>query len=227
MSDSQPHKSRTARSYDELREAIVDAHYPPGERLKIDQICRDLKVSTGAAREALSRLTSEGFVIAEPQKGFVVAPISRRDLLQLTEVRIDVEARCLSDSIKYGDLIWEGRVLSVGHRLNSLGDVYKKVGTPEAKQWHQWHQEFHDQLASACNNAWWLRMRHQLYIQSERYRRMSGAADESDRDITSEHKQIADAALSRDSDRATAKLREHLSRTTEILLASKLPFADD
>ena len=30
MSDSATHKSRTARSYDELRDAIVEARYAPG-----------------------------------------------------------------------------------------------------------------------------------------------------------------------------------------------------
>ena len=31
----------------------------------------------GAVREALSRLTSEGLLVAEPQRGFGVAPISQ------------------------------------------------------------------------------------------------------------------------------------------------------
>lgn len=36
--------------------------------------------SLGAMRESLSRLVSEGLVIAEPQKGFRVAPISQEEL---------------------------------------------------------------------------------------------------------------------------------------------------
>lgn len=224
MVDQVKHRSRTARSYDELRDAIIDARYPPGDRLFIDQISRDLGVSSGAVREALSRLTAEGLVIAEPQKGFVVAQISRKDLVDLTQVRLVVEAQCLADSIKNGDLEWEGRLLSVHHRLNSLGDAHKKIGTPEAKLWHQLHEDFHDQLASACGNDWWQRLRRQLYTQSERYRRLSGPADESDRDIVGEHALIANAALERDSSAALQHLRDHLSRTTDILLASKLPF---
>ena len=220
------HKSRTAQTYEQLRDAIVDARYAPGEKLRIDYLSRDLQVSSGATREALSRLTAEGLVVAMPQKGFVVAPISRRDLKDLTEVRVEVEGRCLAQSIESGDLEWEGRVLSVHHQLNSLGDVYDLLGKPEIRRWHQLHEEFHDQLTSACTNTWWLRLRYQLYIQSERYRRLSGPADETDRDVAAEHTMIADATLARDIDEALRHMRNHLNRTTEILLASRMPFAD-
>lgn len=226
MTEHVTHKSRTARSYDELRDAIVEARFAPGEKLRIDHVSRDFNVSSGAVREALSRLTAEGLVTAEPQKGFVVTPISRRDLLDLTGVRVEVESQCLAQSIKNGDLDWEGRVLSAHHKLSTLGEAYKNAGSTEARQWHSLHEDFHDQLASACNNQWWLRLRRQLYIQSERYRRLSGPA-ETDRDILGEHSLIADAALARDSASAVTYLRNHLNRTTEILLTSQIPFSDE
>ena len=227
MNDIAEHKSRTARTYELLRDAIVEARHAPGEKLRIDHLSRELDVSSGAIREALSRLTADGLVVAEPQKGFVVAPISRRDLKELTDVRIEVEGRCLAESIETGDLDWEGRVLSIHHRLSSLGDVYKLSGTPDARRWHELHEEFHLQLTSACQNRWWLRLRRQLYIQSERYRRLSGPVDESDRDIVAEHTLIADAALARDTEAALRHMKDHLSRTTAILLTSRIPFTDD
>lgn len=227
MAERVNHKSRTARSYDELRDAIVEARYAPGEKLRIDHVSRDLGVSSGAVREALSRLTAEGLVIAEPQKGFVVTQITRQDLLDLTDVRLEVEGRCLALSIKHGDLDWEGRVLSAHHKLNSLGDAYKRPGSPEALQWHQLHEAFHDQLASGCANQWWMRLRRQLYVQSERYRRLSGPADETDRDIPGEHRLIADASLARDAESAVRHIRDHLSKTTQILVGSRMiPFDD-
>lgn len=227
MNENVTHKSRTAQSYDELRDAIVEAHHAPGEKLRIDHLSRELRVSSGAIREALSRLTAEGLVLAEPQKGFVVAPISRRDLVELTDVRIDVEGKCLTESIRTGDLDWEGRVLSAHHKLSSLGDAYKRIGTADARRWHKLHEDFHDQLASACDNQWWLRLRRQLYIQSERYRRLSGPADENDRDIVAEHAQIASTALARDVNQALQHMKDHLRKTTQILLTSRIPFADD
>ncbi|MDI3567508.1 GntR family transcriptional regulator [Bradyrhizobium sp. Arg816] len=70
----------------------------------IDQIAERFAVSLGAVREALSRLTSDRLVVAEPQRGFMVAPISAADLIDLTAVRIDIETRCLRSSIMRGTL---------------------------------------------------------------------------------------------------------------------------
>ncbi|MCB1341618.1 MAG: GntR family transcriptional regulator [Pseudooceanicola sp.] len=220
------HKSRTERTCAMLREAIIRSEYRPGERLRIDSLGKTLDASIGAVREALSRLTAEGLVIAEPQKGFVVSPISRRDLTDLTEVRMDVECRCLADSIAHGDLDWEAELLSLQHKLRALGSKYKLVGTEEEARWHVVHPAFHDQLTNACTNHWWLRIRHQLYVQSERYRRLSGPLDREGRDITAEHDAIADAALARDTERACAAMRDHLGRTARIILESAIPFSD-
>jgi GntR family transcriptional regulator, carbon starvation induced regulator len=227
MNQLAPHKSRTARTYELLRDLIVDARYAPGEKLRIDHLSRELDVSSGAVREALSRLTAEGLVVAEPQKGFVVAPISRRDLKDLTDVRIEIENRCLTESIEKGDVDWEGRVLSIHHRLSSLKSAYLQRGTADAQRWHEMHEEFHRQLTSACENRWWLRLRRQLYIQSDRYRRLSGPLDETNRDIEAEHTLIANAALARDTEAAVRHMSDHLSRTTAILLTSRIPFTED
>lgn len=221
------HKSRTALACERLRERIVNAEFAPGEKLKIDVLSKSLEVSPGAVREALSRLTAEGLVIAEPQKGFVVAPISRQDLIELTEVRIMIEGLCLTRSIAQGNVEWESRVLALQHRLRALDGAVAEPATERAHQWHRLHNQFHDELASRCGNRWWLRLRTQLYLQSERYRRLSGPADETGRDITAEHDEIANAAIARDADRALEALTMHLRRTTEILLTSSLPFRND
>ncbi|MDF2370910.1 MAG: GntR family transcriptional regulator [Rhizobiaceae bacterium] len=219
-------KSRTARTCNLLREAIVNAQLRPGQKLRIDELGKTFDASIGAVREALSRLTAEGLVIAQPQKGFVVAPISRRDLIDLTEVRIDIENRCLAASIRSGDLDWEVELLSLHHRLKALGSKYLDKNAEEANQWHIVHERFHDQLTAACGNSWWLKLRRQLYTQSERYRRLSGPLDSKGRDITVEHGAIADAALARDAKTAKAAMTDHLRRTCDIILQSDIPFSD-
>jgi len=222
----QSHKSRTARTCDVLRDAIVHAEFAPGEKLRIDHLGRVYEASIGAVREALSRLTAEGLVVAMPQKGFIVAPISRKELIDLTEVRIEIECKCLARSIEHGDLEWEGRVASLQHKLRALHGAWDKQGTPEGAQWHQVHEAFHAELAAACDNLWWLRLRNQLYVQSERYRRLSRPWKGEARDVTAEHDAIANATLARDARAAQAAMREHLQGTADILLASPIPFAD-
>jgi len=224
--EQQTHKSQTARTVDLLRTSIIEARYAPGEKLRIDQLGKELDASSGAVREALSRLTAEGLVLAEPQRGFVVAPISRKDLEDLTEVRIDIECRCLAQTIAAGDVAWEGRLMSLQHQLRALEPSIYSPGSVEARKFHSLHHAFHAELTSLCGNSWWHRLREQLFLQSERYRRLSGPFDEQGRDISAEHDAIAKAAVSRDTQGAVQHMADHLRRTTEILLNSRIPFAD-
>lgn len=220
------HKSMTSRTYERLRHAIITARFRPGEKLRIESLREEFDASIGAVREALARLTSEGMVDAEPQRGFAVSLISRRDLIDLTEARIQIEKICLASSIAHGDLAWEGRVLSVSHQLSKLTLAAADPSRPDMERWHLHHLRFHDEITSACANRWWLKLRKQLFTQSERYRRLSGPFAKFERDIDAEHRAIAEAVLARDVARAQTLMAEHLQVTTDILLASKMPFAD-
>lgn len=224
MNDEFAHKSKTAQTCDSLRDAIVQAKFLPGEKLPIDHLCEAFEASSGAVREALSRLTAEGLVRAEPQKGFMVAPISRSDLIDLTEARVSIETHCLEQAITHGDVEWETRVLSARHRLNAL--VYARLDAAGKEQWHGLHLQFHTALVSACPNQCWLHLRQMLFTQSERYRRLSVPVEKSDRSVEVEHNQIADATLARDVKGACKAMKQHLEKTTEILLNSKLPFLE-
>lgn len=222
-----PARSRTERTLAALRSALVAGEFLPGTRLRIDQLGTQFDASSGAVREALSRLTAEGLVVAEPQKGFVVAPVSRKDLNDLTEVRVDVENRCLIAAIRHGDLEWEGRVIAQQHKLRALGSKSRDNRPQFFVDWHKAHEAFHEALADACPNRWWLRLRRHLFMQSERYRRYCGPIEAGERDVTKEHQAIVEAAIARDESAAAEAMSAHLWGTTNLLLESDLPFSDD
>ena len=108
----------TQGAYERLRADLLSCRIPPGARLKIQDLCQRLSVSLGAIREALSRLTSDGLVIAEPQRGFRAAPISPEDLQDLTKVRIEIDSLCLRQAIARGNVDWEARLVAAFHRLS-------------------------------------------------------------------------------------------------------------
>jgi len=217
--------SRTNQTYETLKQELLDGVHPPGSKLLIDQIAGRFGVSLGAVREALSRLTSDRLVVAEPQRGFTVAPVSIEDLVDLTAVRIDIETRCLRRSIELGNLAWEGRLLDGWHQLSRTPPRLEGASKMNP-DWTRLHTRFHDDLIAACDSRWWLRLREELYIQAERYRRMILPHGRVERDVDAEHKQILDLALARDAHLACGALADHLQRTADILLASTAPFDD-
>jgi DNA-binding GntR family transcriptional regulator len=80
------------------------------------------------------------------------------------------------------------------------------------------HEIFHEVIAAGCGSPWLLHLRTILFNHSERYRWFSGPLSKVERDLDKEHREIADATLSRDSQRAVALMNEHLQMTAKIML---------
>lgn len=217
--------SRTTETYEALKLRILNGGLQPRARLRIEQLAEGMEVSAGAVREALSRLTSDGMVVAVPQRGFLVAPISRRDLRDLTAVRIEIEVKCLRRAIELGGVDWETRVVAAHHRLVKTPE-HLPDGTIDS-DWPLVHAEFHDALVAACDSAWWLRLRAQLFLQAERYRRLTFPHARVERDVAGEHRKLAETTLARDADAAARAVVDHLQLTADLLLASNAPFDDE
>jgi DNA-binding GntR family transcriptional regulator len=81
----------TEEIYTEIKNQIFSYSLPPGEKINIDQLARDLNVSNIPIREALSRLSSEGLVQIVPYKGVLVSEMSLNELDELYELRIELE----------------------------------------------------------------------------------------------------------------------------------------
>jgi DNA-binding GntR family transcriptional regulator len=212
----------TQGAYEDLRADLLSCRILPGSRLKIQELCTRLSVSLGAIREALSRLTSEGLVVAEPQRGFRAAPISPEDLSDLTRVRIEIEALCLRRAIALGDVDWEARLVAAFHRLSRTPERAPSDPVRSNDEWAAAHAAFHLALVEGCGSPWLLRLHSQLYDQSERYRRLSVSLARQARKIGDEHQAIMDATLGRDADKAVALVTAHMTETTNILLTAKI-----
>ncbi len=211
-------RSQSEEAYGLMRASLLSCEIAPGAKILINDVCEQLGFSSGAVREALSRLSAEGLVVAEPQRGFRAAPISAEDLKDLTRTRARIEGFCLAEAIDHGDVAWEGRVLAAHHTLSRTPMLPNAQTRRLSDEWSRAHGDFHAALAEGCCSRWLLRIRSMLYEQSERYRRLSVPLDEGNRDIAAEHRAICEAAISRDKDLATRLIRDHIEATTEIIL---------
>lgn len=214
--------TQTSLAYDGLRADILACRLAPGARIPISRVARDMAVSVGAVREALSRLAAENMAVATAQKGFSVPPVSAEDLLDLTRTRVSVEQLCLAASIARGDVEWEVRAVAAFHRLQRLPERNPADQALLDETWSEAHAEFHAALVGACPSRWLLRMRAMLYEQTERYRRLSIPLRRGDRDVIGEHRALLEAVLARDVERASNLIDDHLMRTTAIVVAAPL-----
>jgi DNA-binding GntR family transcriptional regulator len=86
--------------YDRLRYDILSGALPPDEKLRTEALRDRYGVGNSPLREALNRLSADGLVTREDQKGFRVATVSRADLEELVKTRCWLEEIALRQSIE-------------------------------------------------------------------------------------------------------------------------------
>ncbi len=211
-------QSMASMAYDHIRADILGGRHVADEKIKISDLVKDLGLSLGAIREALSRLGSEGLVVAETNKGYRVAKITEDELLDLTRPRVMIETECLSNAIRNGDLKWEANIVAAEFELSRL-PLHDPADPERANPaWAAAHKRYHEALVAACDSDWMLRLRDMLFVQAERYRVATLPFNRQSRDLEGEHRALAQAAIARDIPAATRILREHLNKTRQILL---------
>src|SRR5262245_53849803 len=104
-------------AYRRIRSDIIFAKLRPGQKLRLEALKEEYGVSVSTLREILSRLSSEGLVLAEGRRGFEVADVSAEDLKGLAGLRLLLECHAMEQSFANGDMEWEGRVVSAHHKL--------------------------------------------------------------------------------------------------------------
>ena len=197
-----------------LREDIVTCRLMPGEPLRFDVLRLNFGASFTTLREALTALAAEGLVEAEEQRGFRVAPVSRKDLVEVTDARVLIEVELLRRSVDKGDDEWEIAVMSTLHRLRKVEE--RAVDNPlHDPDWKTAHKQFHEALVSAGDSATLLAIRAELFDRAERYRQLSASLRPQPRDKSGEHQAIMQAAISRNADLAVRLIESHIRITAQ------------
>lgn len=204
-----------------LREDIISCVLKPGEKLRFEGMRAIYGVSYSTLREALSRLSSEGLVQSEGQRGFYVSPISEADLLDITDARVVLERECIVRALDRGGADWKSGIIAAFHRLDrledSMGDNLRT--TPD---WEKLHMGFHDALVAASGSPILQELRHLLFERARRYRRISALVRKSPRVKSDEHRVIMEAVLGGDSQAAQDMSERHIRDVYENILRKGL-----
>jgi DNA-binding GntR family transcriptional regulator len=70
----------------QVRDLIVAGEFRPGQFLRLEPLAQKMGTSVTPVREAMVLLRGEGFVDLEPNRGFVVLPLSPRDIEDIYRV---------------------------------------------------------------------------------------------------------------------------------------------
>lgn len=139
--------SKADWAYETLRQWITEGVYQPGDRLVLQQIARDLQISTVPVREAIRRLEAEGFADFQRNVGARVSSVdtplyaeSMRTLAILEGAATGLAAAHLSK-----------RDIQTAERINErMAAGLRKL---DPAKFTQANKAFHELLCRPCPNA--------------------------------------------------------------------------
>ncbi|MCP4380024.1 MAG: GntR family transcriptional regulator [Hyphomicrobiales bacterium] len=210
-------ESQTARIFSRLRQDIIAGTLEPGRKLKIEDLRRRYNAGASPLREALSTMCTDGLVERIDQRGFRVADIGVKAFDELMKTRCWLEERALRESIAGGGTDWEERVVIAHYRLAKTPRTSADNSTHARAKWEAAHRHFHLEMLAGCGSEILLKFCDQLYDQNIRYRNVAGTAAYPKRDVEEEHRNICEAVVSRDADRAVEALIAHYRATGDYL----------
>lgn len=129
--------------YRQLRKAIVDGVFAPGESLTQVEIANRLGLAGGRVREALPRLEAEGFVVLHPPRGCAVATLESDDIREAFDLRGLLEMELARRAIGRRTMADVSHVLGILAEMTDLACQPSPVNTA---QWLALDDDFHNTL---------------------------------------------------------------------------------
>ena len=125
-------------TYESIKHDIIFGQLAPGSKLKLEGLKERYSASVSTLRETLNRLSSEGFVAAEEQRGFFVRPVSNEDMVEIANLRVLLECHALKQSIENGDADWEGDLVAAHHKLHRMEKRMLEGDFSEKETWKRY-----------------------------------------------------------------------------------------
>jgi DNA-binding GntR family transcriptional regulator len=134
-----------SKAYNLIKEKVIKIQMPPGSVIREAELMQELDLGRTPIREALKRLESENLVIVKPRQGMFVADIPITDLIQIFEVRVELESLCAYLASK--------RVTpAILTRMKNLAEAYSESDKQNLNCLFDQDRQFHMLLAEAANN---------------------------------------------------------------------------
>ena len=198
--------------FENIRTAIMEGTLRPGERLMEIQLAEQLGVSRTPVREAIRKLELEGLVLMLPRKGAYVASISKKDLLDILELRVGLEGmaayyaaeRISKDEIKELEKI--SKVLEEHVKNNDLENMLKV------------DEEFHNFIFDTTGNARLKSTMLSIWEPAYRFRLKYMSDYSSAVNIVEEHNKIMEALKKGEATLAERLAKEHIEKSEQFMV---------
>ena len=210
--DLQNHRPLREIVYEELKREILVGEIAPGTRMMEIELADEMGVSRTPVREAIRKLEKEGLVTIEPRKEAYASDVSIKDMVDVLEVREDLEAMAAAMAAQKVNKD-EKQAL-----IEATMEYKEAVESERTEDIIRCDEKFHQLIVNCSGNKTLvqlfsqvqelaLRFRYLYYDDFSRYERMP-----------MEHREIEEAILSGDYEKARVAAGEHVKKLKQFVI---------
>lgn len=192
--------SKSEYVYQTLQEQILSGAFPPGMPLFIREISAQLDVSRTPVKEAIGRLTYDGYVEMLPNRCAIVARISASEIMELLEVREALEGSAAFYAA-------QRRTEKDIEEMRRISNYHRNVPYENKEEMVLWDRKLHMAIAKATNNQQMINMLDKVFEKLVRI----ALPISPDRlmDSVRQHEAILDAIRQRNAEEARRMMMDH------------------
>ena len=198
--------------FNTLRDAILTGKLEPGERLMENQLAEKLGVSRTPIHETLRMLEIENLVELTPRKGAQVLEMSKKDVIDILEVREVLEGlgTQLACQKMTPEALQELKKTQLElEKATQEGNVEKMANSDE---------HFHDIIFLSTENEKLIQIFNNLRIQLYRYRMAHVKLESGMKNIIAQHHRLLEAIEEKDAKAGEALAKEHIQYHAKFIL---------
>jgi len=207
--------------YDLLREKILSCEFPPGQRLEVGRISRQLKVSRTPVKVALQRLSVYDLVKIHPRRGTFVTQITPDLARETFEVRETLEAKACE--------LAAGKLAAAA--IASLRELNQRMFAPGLRfvDHVAMDSDFHRMIVEGSDNPWLVKTYSELrtHVQIARVHYKSIPWRSHAATTAVEHSNILDALEAGRADDARRAMELHIQNSMQRLITKILNPSED
>jgi DNA-binding GntR family transcriptional regulator len=184
-----------------VRQRIFSGAYAAGSYVRLEQLAAELGISVTPVREALLELRAEGLLVQQPHRGFMVLPVTGRDIADVSNVQAHIG----------GELAARAAINITDEQLDDLKDIQAQLEDAYRQDDNEravrLNHEFHRAINVAADSPKLSQLMGQItrYAPESVFPAVAGWPAKSMKD----HRRVLAALEHRDGERARTAMSEH------------------
>ena len=204
--------SLATQAYQRLRQEILNCSLSPGQIVSERELAQRYDVSKTPMREALAQAVHEGFIQRLPGRGYIVSPITIRDIRELFDLRLILECTAVERAAHSSNA-------ELVAKLKEMAEVKYDPDEPESHiSFLKTNRSFHLAMAEATNNQRLVGLLGDLFNEMERLFYLGLRLRDSSEEMRREHQELVSALDQGELHQALAAINHQILSSRDRIL---------